>query len=413
MRTFITAARLYSGYKLKALSSLVFLTIGLGLIMATVDGLYNSFNAFFDRPATYFFPRYFVSPKKGFDILNSNYRISDIALKSGQKASLARDLGGDFELTDIAYAWAMFQSRQNPNKRFYALVVGIDFDALPRAFPYFKGRLSEKDIEDYRRQPFLMVERRLARNRGVSVGDEYTLLSTDYYKNYNGIKVKVKAVVDTPMEVDDSLTMPIVYIDLDHLKRLFALPEERDFPLLVTPRGNIPHALSLGDRYTLGKIDAACRPLGLAAYTLSTVSVNLNKTYVLYRSLLVLFCAILVLVMMAAISASLAINFQNRRSDFGLMKAMGCSDSRLLGLVLSENAMGLGIPFFAAILLNLVVGESVRPFKVLYNFTVSLNASWIGGAAILFTALLICLVSSIHPYRYLRSIDPVAIMREE
>jgi ABC-type lipoprotein release transport system permease subunit len=412
MRTFLTAARLYAGYKLKALSFLVFITIGLTLIMGAVDLLYNSFNVFFDRPATYFFPRYFVSQKRGFDILKADYTISDIALKAEQKAALERDLGRDFELVDVAYAWAMFQSRANPDRRFYALVVGVDFGKLGAAFPYFKDRLKTEDLADYRASPLVMVERRLSGWSSVWVGEELTLLSTDYFKNYNGIKVKVKAIVDTPMEVDDSLTCPVVYIDLAHLRRLFAVPEGRAFPQILVPR-KIPHALSIADSLDMARIRAVAGPVGAGVYSVSTVSDNLNKSYLLYRGLLAILCAILVVVMMAAISANLAINFQNRRADFGLMKAFGCSDARLLGFVLSENALGLGLPFILAVLLNVAVGLAVKPFKVLYSFTLSPRASFLGLFVILGAAVLICLASSIQPYRYLKRIESVAIMREE
>ena len=94
MKTFLTAARFYAGYKLKALSFLVFITIGLGLIMGAVDFLYNSFNIFFDRPASYFLPRYFVSSKKDFDILRADYTIADIALKADQRTALAESSAG-------------------------------------------------------------------------------------------------------------------------------------------------------------------------------------------------------------------------------------------------------------------------------------------------------------------------------
>ncbi len=411
MRTFLTAARLYAGYKLKALSFLVFITLGLGLIMGAVDLLYNSFNIFFDRPASYFLPRYFLSSKKGFDILRADYSIADIALKAEQRTDLARALGKDFDLVDVAYAWAMFQSRQGPEKRFYALVVGIDFSRLGAAFPYFKNKLKAEDIADYRASPLVMVERKLSGWSKVSPGEEYTLLSTDYFKNYNGIKVKVRDVVDTPMEVDDSLTCPVVYIDLSHLRRLFAVPEGRGFPFLLSPR-RASHALSIRDSLDLARIRAAAPP-GVEAYTVSTVSVNLNKSYLLYRGLLVILCSILVIVLMAAISANLAINFQNRRADFGLMKAFGCSDSRLLGFVLSENALGLGLPFILAVILNVAFGLAVKPFKVLYSFTISPRAGFAGFAVILGAAIVLCLASSIQPYRYLKRIDPVIIMREE
>lgn len=412
MRTFLTAARFYAGYKLKALSLLVFITVGLGLIMGAVDLLYNSFNAFFDSPASYFMPRYFVSPKKGFDILSSDYRIADIALKSEQRASLREALGKDFDLVDVAYSWAMFQSRKGPDIRFYALVVGVDFAEAERAFPFFKGRLTESQVAEYQAAPLIAMERRLYKRGNIRLGQEYTLLSSDYFKDYNGIKVKLNAVIDTPMEADGSLNVPLVYIDIKHLKRLFSIPEGRGLPYLIVPkRGS--HALSLADALDMAKIRAAAAPLGLAAYSVSTVSVNLNKTYLLYRGVVVLLSAILVLVMMAAISANLAINFQNRRADFGLMKAFGCSDRRLLGFVLSENALGLGLPLALAGLANVAVGLAVKPFVVLGNFTLSPAASLAGFLVILGAAILICLVSSIQPYRYLRRVESVAIMREE
>ena len=412
MMTFLTAARFYAGYKLKALSFLVFITIGLGLVMGAVDLLYNSFNIFFDRPTSYFLPRYFVTQKKGLDILGSSYGIADLTLKSEQRAAIVQALKKNFEPVDVAYAWAMFQSRGGPYKQFYALVVGIDFDKLGTAFPYFKGKLTSEDIAAYRASPLLMVERRLAGWSSIYPGEELTLLTPDYFKNYNGIKTKVKKIIDTPMEVDDSLTYPVVYIDLGHLRRLFALPESRCFPLLLAPR-KPASALSIADSIEASRIRTVAAPLGVSSYSVSTVSLNLSKTYLLYRGLLVILCSILVLVMMAAISANLDINFQNRRADFGLMKAFGCSDRRLLGFVLSENALGLGLPLLLAAALNVTLGMIIKPFKVLYSFTLSPKASFTGFAVILAAAFLICLASSIRPYRYLKSIESVAIMREE
>jgi ABC-type lipoprotein release transport system permease subunit len=412
MRTFLTAARFYAGYKLKALSLLVFITIGLGLIMGSVDLLYKSFNAFFDRPASYFLPRYFVSKKADFDILSSNYRIADIALETGQKAALEKALGGDFDLIETAYTWAMFQARQVPDKRFYALVVGLDFERLGRAFPYFKGRLSAERIAAYKASPLIMVERRLGKRAGLSAGQEYSLLSTDYFKDYNGIRVRIGEIVDTPMEVDQSMDLPVVYVDIGHLRRLFAIPEERGLPFLIAPRGSV-HALSIADTLDMARIGKAAAPLGLSAYSVSTVSVGLHKTYTLYRGVVILLSAILILVMMAAISANLAINFQNRRADFGLMKAFGCSDARLLGFVLCENALGLGLPLILACLINVAVGLAIRPFQVLGSFMLVPSASVAGAVVILVASILIGLVSSIQPYRHLRRIECVAIMREE
>jgi ABC-type lipoprotein release transport system permease subunit len=412
MRTFLTAARFYAGYKLKALSLLVFVTLGLGLIMLGVDALYNSFNIFFDRPATYLMPRYFVSPKKNFDLLSTSYGIADIALKSGQREALAASLGDRFDLVDISYCWSLLQSRRDPDRRLYALVVGIDFAQLPRVFPSFAGKLKSEDIAAYKASPLILVERYLQKNSGTWSGEEFTLLSSDYFRDYNGIKTKVKSIIDTPMEEDDSLTLPIVYVDISQLKRLFALPSERGLPFAIVPR-RPAHALSFEDAADMAAIRAAASPLGLTAYSVSTIALSMYKSYTLYRGIIAGLSAILVLVMMAAISASLSINFQNRRADFGLMKAFGCSDSRLLGFVLCESAISLAFPLALAFLANLGAGLAIKPFKVLYTFTVSPRASAPGALIILGAAILICLASSIQPYRYLKRIESVAIMREE
>jgi ABC-type lipoprotein release transport system permease subunit len=413
MRTFLTAARFYAGYKLKALSLLIFITVGLGLVMFAVDILFNSFNAFFDRPATYFLPRFFVSRKAEFDILDSNYLIADIALKTSQKEALAKALSKDFDLLDVAYSWAMFQSRQYPNWRFYALVIGIDFDELGRAFPYFKDKLPKDAIAELQASPQIMVERNLAdRMGGLPPGMEFTLFSSDYFKDYNGIRVTMKKVIDTPMKKDDSINVPLVYIDIKHLRRLYAMPADRAFPFLLVPH-EASNALSLAGARDLGRIKAAAAPLGLSAYSVATVSVNLSKTYELYRGVIIILSIILVLVMLAAISANLAINFQNRRADFGLMKAFGCSDSRLLGFVLCENGLSLGLPFALACVANEAVGLAVQPFKVISNFVVYPKANLLGAAVIFAAAVVIGLASAVKPYRYLRRIESVAIMREE
>ncbi len=410
MHTLRLAARMYSGYKLKALSLLVFITVGLGLIMLGVDALYNSFNSFFDVPADSFLPRYFVAKKAGLDLIGSDYAIADLALKDSQREAIARDLGGRFDLHDVAYFYALLQAR-NSGKRIYSLVIGVDFLELGDAFPHFAGKFEPSELAEYKSKPKILVGTPLTHWASTYTGEEWTLLSTDYFKDYNGIKVKVGGAAVT-MNEGDSLVVPTVYIDISHIKRLLAMPAGVGFPILLRPK-RPARALSLANELDMAAIGRAARSQGLSAYSVSTVSTNLYKTYALYRGVVALLSAFLVLVMTAAISANLAINFQNRRADFGLMKAFGCSDRRLLGLVLAENALGLALPAALACLLNAAAGWVVRPFKVLYSFMVTPSASAPGALIVGGAAIAICIVSSIQPYRYLKRVDPVSIMREE
>ena len=256
-----------------------------------------------------------------------------------------------------------------------------------------------------------MVERKLSGWSKVSPGEEYTLLSTDYFKNYNGIRVKVRDVVDTPMEVDDSLTCPVVYIDLGHLRRLFALPEGRGFPFLLSPH-RASHALSIRDSLDLARIRAAAPP-GVEAYTVSTVSVNLNKS-------------------------SPALPRPPRhplldprdRADGGDIGQPGHQlpeppgrfrtheGLRLLGLEVARlralgKRPGPRPALYPRRYSNVAFGLAVKPFKVLYSFTLSPRAGIVGFAVILGASIVLWLASSIQPYRYLKRIDPVIIMREE
>jgi ABC-type lipoprotein release transport system permease subunit len=412
LQTVTTAARLYAGYKLKAISLIAFVTIGLGLIMLAFDLLFNSFNAFFDRHADYFLPRYMVARKAGIDLIESNYSIADLALKEGDRAALAAALGRDFEVQDVSYFYAMFQYRRNPDRRFYALVIGVDFDAIDRIFPYFKDKISPEQKARYKKEALVMADSEMAGWRSVMRGDSLTLLSTDYFQDYNGIKVAVGDIQRTPMKDDDSMGVPVVYIDLSHIRRLLAMPVGIGLPLVLVPK-RPAHAISLGDALNMARIREAATARGIAAFSVVTVSTNLYKTYSLYSSLLIFFSAFLVVIMVAAISAMLSINFQNRKADFGLMKAFGCSNRRLLGFLVCENAIGLAIPLCLAIAANVAAGAAVKPFKVVSSFVVSPRASAAGTVIVALSAALICAVSSIKPYRFLKRIDPVEILREE
>jgi ABC-type lipoprotein release transport system permease subunit len=412
VQTVRTAARFYAGYKLKAISLIAFVTIGLGLIMLAFDLLFNSFNAFFDRHADYFLPRYLVARKSGLDLIESNYSIADLALKESDRKAVSEALGKDFEIQDISYFYAMFQYRSNPGRRFYALVIGVDFDRIEAVFPYFKGRLSPEQKARYKKEPLVMADSEMAAWRSIRPDDSLTLLSVDYFQDYNGIKVKIGDVQPTPMKDDDSMGVPVVYIDLSHIRKLLAMPEGVGLPLVLAPK-RPAHAISIGDAVNIGSIKKAAAPLGVAAYSVVTVSTNLYKTYSLYSSLLIFFSAFLVVIMVAAISAMLSINFQNRKGDFGLMKAFGCSNRRLLGFLVSENAIGLAIPLILAVAANAAAGMAVRPFKVVSNFVVSPKASAAGTVIVILSSVLICAVSSIKPYRFLKRIDPVEILREE
>jgi ABC-type lipoprotein release transport system permease subunit len=412
LQTVRTAARFYAGYKLKALSLIAFVTIGLGLIMLAFDLLFNSFNAFFDRHADYFLPRYLVARKAGLDLIESNYSIADLALKEKDRKAVAEALKGDFEVQDISYFYAMFQYRNNPDRRFYALVIGVDFDRIDEIFPYFKDKISPEQKARYKSEPIIMADSEMAGWRSIRPKDSLTLLSTDYFQDYNGIKVSVGDIQRTPMKDDDSMGVPVVYIDLAHIRRLLAMPEGVGLPLVLTPKRPV-HAISMGDVLNMAAIRKAAEPLRLAPYSVVTVSTNLYKTYTLYGGLLVFFSAFLVVIMVAAISAMLSINFQNRKSDFGLMKAFGCSDRRILGFLLSENAIGLALPLLLAIAANVAAGMAVKPFKVVSNFVVSPKASAAGAVIVAVSAAIICAASSLKPYRFLKRIDPVDILREE
>jgi ABC-type lipoprotein release transport system permease subunit len=412
MRLLKMAARFYAGYKLKAVSLFIFMTICLTIIMGALDLLYNSFNIWYGKNATYILPRFFVSQMADFSILRSNYGIANIVIDKAKRDKLENELKDDFDFYEVAYFWCQMYSKRYEWKRPYVFIVGMDFAELGKAYSYFDGRFDKDRVADYQAKPKLIVDARLAKNWSIAPGEEFVLLTTNYFKDINGIRVSVRDVMTTPLTNDNAMGVPLVYIDKKNLTKLFAIPADKALPFILVPQKEAP-VFSIRNALLRNKIEAAAKPLGLHTFSASDVSMDIYSTFLLYQGIFLFLGAVLVLLMIASISSNLFINFQNRKADFGVMKAFGCGNGRFFRLILLENALGIALPLVLAVAINYALGEFIGNFTVMGYFVVTLRVSPIALVSVIAISIGICFTSLVQPFRYLRRIDPVEILREE
>lgn len=398
------------GYRVKALSLFVFTTFAFVLILLGVDALYNSFNLWFDAAGATYLPRFFVSGQRDFDF-DKDYGISELAVPAGTAAKLEAELGASFSFHEAAIAFSILNPADDPERQFWALVIGVDIEKLGEVFPALEGVLNAEEVKEFKRRPMVLLNAKWHRDAKEPLGKEYILLSQDYYRDYNAIRLKVAKVMEPLSKIEESTAPPIAYIDIGHLRRLFALPADEAFPLIPIPKKPVPH-MSFANNSLTSLLARTVAPLGLDCQNSFTVSKQALSNFNTYLSIIWALIAVLVIVLVISISSNLFVSYQSRLADFGLYKAFGLGAGRLFLFILFENAIGILFPWLLALGINGLVGALVPPFIMIGNY-ISLGLSGVGILTLSGAAAFICLTSVLQSWRFLSRLECVPSMGEE
>ncbi|MGH9429942.1 MAG: ABC transporter permease [Terriglobia bacterium] len=126
------------------------------------------------------------------------------------------------------------------------------------------------------------------------------------------------------------------------------------------------------------------------------------------RLLLFLTVLILVIVALCVMAAMTAIIFE-RRKDIAVMKALGATDSMVMGLFLSEGA-GMGLAGGAA---GFLVGALLAQAVALRLFQVHLGVTWWTFPFVCISSMLLAAVVTLYPVRIVHGIQPAVVLKGE
>ena len=268
------------------------------------------------------------------------------------------------------------------------VVAGTWLDQAPRLAPAW--RLEGDWVPSRDDTTRCLVGRNVARQFGLVPGSEFALNYLD-----RSARLKVSGIVDAGGAEDDQ-----VFVNLPVAQELAALPGKAGLVQLSVG------GTSASIAQYVARLAAA-----LPGYDVRPVrQVTEAEGQLLGRTRLLIFSmAALILVLTAlCVLATMAALSMERREDVGLMKALGGSISRIVGLFLAE----VGVLGAAGGLIGCIAGVALSRWAGERVFGASVTMRWEIFPVTIALMVLVALAGAL-PLRLLGKVKPAAILRGE
>lgn len=268
------------------------------------------------------------------------------------------------------------------------VVAGTWLDQAPRLAPSWKLEGNWVGSRDDRTQ--CLVGRNAARQFGLAPGGELALSYLD-----RSVRLKVSGIVDAGGAEDDQ-----VFVNLPVAQQLAGLPGKAGL-VQLSVGGTSANIAQYVARLAVALPGFAVRPVRQVTEAEGQL---LRRTQLLIFSmaaLILVLTALCVLATMAALS-------MERREDVGLMKALGGSISRIVGLFLAE----VGVLGAAGGLIGCVAGVALSRWAGERVFGASVTMRWEIFPVTVALMVLAALAGAL-PLRLLGKVKPAAILRGE
>ena len=396
------------GYKLKTLSLFIFMTVSFTVIVGGFDLIVSSFNGWFSRQLTFMQPNYYVSGFKSFDWDVPNFGFKNQCMSDEARVGI-REALSDMRVFEGIYLPGMLAIRDQESRNQEVLTVGIDFARAREMFPSIAKEFTQEEMLAFKASRTILIEGTFFERSRYEPGQEVIYLADNYYRSVNGIKMKSTKFNPPSSNSNFFGDFGIVWMDLDALALVGGMPEGRNWPLFAFSDAPVIGPRSFVREVGLNK---SLAPLNAAFVTPLTSMQEMRSSFAMLAAIFSFLGFVVVIIVIVSTSSNLFINFQNRKADFGLMKAFGFDNRDFFGLVFMENLFTLCIALCFAFGLNLALSRAFPSFMVI-DFPCSLGITPLCVFLMAFLAVVINLVSIIRPYAYLRKVDPVNIMKEE
>ncbi len=402
------AWKMLIGYRLKTLSLFIFMTVSFTVIVGGFDLIVSSFNGWLSRQLTFMQPNYYVSGFADIDWDVPNYGFKNQSLGE-EKRQKIREALPDMRLFDGIFLPGLLAIRDQESRNQGVLAVGIDFARAREMFPAIAQEFSQEEMLRFKAKRTMLVDGLFAKRAGYDPGQEIIFLTDNYYRSANGIKMKTVAF-RSPLEKNNFFRdLGIVWIDLDALALVGGMPKDRGWPVFA-----FADAPVIGPRafFREAALEKSLSPTGASFVTPLTSMQEMRSTFAMLVAIFSFLGIVVIAIVIVSTSSNLFINFQNRKADFGLMKAFGFGNRDFLGLAFMENLFTVSIALLVAFAINAAISRAVPSFTII-DFPCSLAVTPFCASSMAIVAFLIAAVSIVRPYAFLRKVDPVNIMKEE
>lgn len=390
------------------MSLLVFMTLSFTAIIAGFNLVVSSFNGRFSRQVRFMQPHYYVTARQELDLDVPNYGFKDQSFDKHSQ-EIAREVFTGMRIYEGIIIPGLLAIKGQKSRDKEILAVGIDFEKAREMFPSIAEEYSQDQMLQFKESRIMLVEEYFSEKAGYVPNQEVILLTDNYHRSLNGIKMKTVPLRTPFTESEFFSDFGIVWIDMSSLALVGAMPKGREWPLFVFSDRPVISPLTswreIGLNKSLNAIDASfVTPL--------TSMQEMRSSFEILVVFFITLGIVIVFIVIVSASSNMFINFQNRKAEFGLMKAFGFRNQDFFWFVFTENLMLISIAIFIAFTVNLIISSTVPSFSI-DDFPSNLSVSWFSVNVMLLVAFIINVFSIVRPFLYLRQIDPINIMREE
>lgn len=269
-------------------------------------------------------------------------------------------------------------------------VYSLDTDAIPEIMDLMGMKLIEGSLPAYHNE--IVLHRQVAANKKLKVGDYIGRLLSK--KETLPGCYKIVGIVDGPSIVS--------FAPIEYYMEAYRLPYEYIYGGLILPR-----------KGALNEMNAKLDALQPSNYQIDTLTVEQawQDEYTTKISVLVSTIDIfIILIVSSCIGFLCYIYFSQRRSEFGLLWALGFSRQQVInrafaevnGINLLGYVFGVILALLIGVFLNFIyfipIGDSLKLFDIRY---------FLGAAC---SPIFVALFSLIPVWRMLKKLDPISII---
>ncbi|WP_312636627.1 ABC transporter permease [Oscillibacter sp.] len=273
------------------------------------------------------------------------------------------------------------------------LAAGTDMAAVQKTSPYWlvEGQYPAKAHE-------ILVGKNVAESLVLSVGESVTVSFTpeDKSKLDTTIDFEITGILNTGGSEEE-----YVYVSMEDMEELTALPAHVDIAEISVSAGSA-QLQTYVDEINAGSTDISANLVKRVTASETTV---LSKL----QALVLLVTVIVLALTMICVATTMTAVVSERRSEIGLKKAIGASDSGIIAEFMGEGILlgGLGG------ILGSFVGFAFAQFVSINVFSSYISFRWLLLPITIIVSIAVTSVACLLPIRSATSVDPALVLKGE
>lgn len=273
------------------------------------------------------------------------------------------------------------------------LAAGTGMAAVQKTSPYWlvEGQYPAKTHE-------ILVGKNVAESLVLSVGESVTVSFTpeDKSKLDTTIDFEITGILNTGGSEEE-----YVYVSMEDMEELTALPAHVDIAEISVSAGSA-QLQTYVDEINAGSTDISANLVKRVTASETTV---LSKL----QALVLLVTVIVLALTMICVATTMTAVVSERRSEIGLKKAIGASDSGIIAEFMGEGILlgGLGG------ILGSFVGFAFAQFVSINVFSSYISFRWLLLPITIIVSIAVTSVACLLPIRSATSVDPALVLKGE